>query len=202
MIVVGLTGNYGMGKSTVARMFKELGAVSIDTDAIVSELFHDLTVIHELKETFGEGIVESGSVDKQKLADIVFRNSSLRIALENIFHPRVFRRIDEELARLSPSPSTVVIIEAPVLFERGYQGKFDKIITVFTSEDAAIERLKGKGVPEEKAVERLKNQFPSEMKAGRSDFTIDNSKGVEDTVRQVEEIYRKLLSSEGGNRNN
>ncbi len=202
MIVVGLTGNYGMGKSTVAGLFKELGAVIIDTDEIVGKLFQELPVMHEIKETFGEGIVQGNTVDKQKLADIVFRNPSLRIALENILHPRVFSRIDDELAKLPPNPSTVVIVEAPILFERGYQGKFDKIITVFTPEEVAIERLKGKGIPEEKAIERLKSQFPGEMKAGRSDFAIDNSSGAGDTRKQVEEIYRKLLSAEGGNRNN
>ncbi|MCL4491801.1 MAG: dephospho-CoA kinase, partial [Nitrospirae bacterium] len=87
-------------------------------------------------------------------------------------------------------------------FERGYQNRFDKIITVFTPEEVALARLKEKGVPEDKALERLKSQFPSEMKAGKSDFTIDNTKDAENTRKQVEEIYRALLSIEGGQRNN
>ncbi len=202
MMVVGLTGNYGMGKSTAARMFRELGAITIDTDDIVGKLLQDPPVIYEVKKTFGDDIAEDSSINRQKLAAVVFQNPHLRIALENILHPKVFKKIDEELDKISRSSPAIIIVEAPILFERGYQNRFDKIITVFTPEEVALARLKEKGVPEDKALERLKSQFPSEMKAGKSDFTIDNTKDAENTRKQVEEIYRALLSIEGGQRNN
>ncbi len=201
-MVVGLTGNYGMGKSTAARMFRELGAITIDTDDIVGKLLQDPPVIYEVKKTFGDDIAEDSSINRQKLAAVVFQNPHLRIALENILHPKVFKKIDEELDKISRSSPAIIIVEAPILFERGYQNRFDKIITVFTPEEVALARLKEKGVPEDKALERLKSQFPSEMKAGKSDFTIDNTKDAENTRKQVEEIYRALLSIEGGQRNN
>ncbi len=201
-MVVGLTGNYGMGKSTAARMFRELGAITIDTDDIVGKLLQDSPVIYEVKKMFGDDIAEDSSINRQKLAAVVFQNPHLRIALENILHPKVFKKIDEELDKISRSSPAIIIVEAPILFERGYQNRFDKIITVFTPEEVALARLKEKGVPEDKALERLKSQFPSEMKAGKSDFTIDNTKDAENTRKQVEEIYRALLSIEGGQRNN
>ncbi|BCB96634.1 dephospho-CoA kinase [Dissulfurispira thermophila] len=191
MIIIGLTGNYGMGKSTVAKMFRELGAVVIDADDIVRQLLSDYAVIYEIKKVFGDDIIQQSEINKKKLAEIIFEHPHLRISLENILHPMVFKRIDEEIAKIT-DPSAIVIIEAPVIFERGYQNRFDKIITVYTSEDTAIERLKKKGVLEDDIRKRLKSQFPIEMKIKRSDFTIDNTRDIENTRKQVEEIYSKL----------
>ncbi len=191
MIAVGLTGNYGMGKSTVARMFRELGAVTIDTDEIVKDLLADPAVIYDIKKAFGEDIAEGNNVNKKMLSDIVFQHPHLRIFLENILHPRVFKKIEEELNKISDL-TAIVVVEAPVIFERGYQNRFDKIITVFTTEEIAIERLKEKGISEDDARKRMKSQFPVEMKIKKSDFAIDNSKDLENTRRQVEEILSRL----------
>ncbi len=198
MIIIGLTGNYGMGKSTVARMFGDFGAIIIDADDIVRELLKDSAVIYEIKKAFGEDIIQHSAVsgqppeiNKRMLAEIVFEHPHLRISLENILHPRVFRKIDEEIAKITDT-SAIVIIEAPVIFERGYQNRFDKIITVYASEEIAINRLKEKGISEEDARKRLKSQFPIEMKISKSDFAIDNSRDLENTRRQVEEIYSRL----------
>lgn len=191
MTLIGLTGNYGMGKSTVARMFKELGAFVIDTDDIVCELLKDPVIIYEIKKAFGEDIAEGGEINKRVLAEIVFEHPHLRISLENILHPGVFKKIDEEIAKITYT-SAIVIIEAPVIFERSYQNRFDKIITVYTSEEIAINRLKEKGISEDDARKRLKSQFQIEMKVKKSDFAIDNSKDIENTRRQVKEIYSKL----------
>jgi dephospho-CoA kinase len=198
MIIIGLTGNYGMGKSTVARMFGDLGAVVIDTDDIVCELLKDPDVIYEIKKAFGDDIIQKTEdrrqkteINKRMLAEIVFEHPHLRISLENILHPRVFKKIDEHIAKITDT-SAIVVVEAPVIFERGYQNRFDKIITVYTSEDIAIQRLKEKGISEDDARKRLKSQFPVEMKISRSDFAIDNSRDLENTKRQVEEICGKL----------
>lgn len=201
MVVIGLTGNYGMGKSTVARMFRELGAVTIDTDAIVKELLNDQSVIFEIKRAFGEDIIQRPTcggqkteINKKMLADIVFQYPHLRISLENILHPRVFKRIDEQLNNI---PDTaIVVVEAPVIFERGYQNRFDKIITVYTSEEIAIERLGEKGISEEEAKKRMSSQFPVDMKIKKSDFAIDNSNDLDNTRRQVEEIYKLIVISQ------
>jgi dephospho-CoA kinase len=202
MKVIGLTGNYGMGKSTVAKMFEELGAIVIDTDAIVRELLTEEPVVEMIRETFGNDVIieyegKRKEVDKKKLADIIFNDPYLRISLENIIHPIVFERVDDKLSQIKNKKGTfieqIVIVEAPLIFERGYQNRFDKIITVFTDEDTAIKRLSQIGVLESEVKKRLNNQFPIKMKIERSDFVIDNSKGLDFTKSQVVEIYRKIL---------
>ncbi len=197
MIKVGLTGNFGMGKSTVARIFQRLGAHVIDTDRIVAELLKEREVCEEIKKLFGEEVIKDGKVDKKAIADIVFENPSMRIYLENILHPRVFKKIDEIIDRIpSSGEPKIVVIEAPVIFERGYQNRFDLIVTVFTSEDTAIERLEKKGITKQEAIKRIKSQFPIEMKKSKSDFIIDNSGSIENTMKQVEEIFQKLTIME------
>src|SRR5512137_1840859 len=132
MTVAGLTGNYGMGKSTVARLFRELGASTIDTDELVRSLLTEEEVLSEVRETFGPGVIKDGIVDRKALADAVFADAHLRIGLENILHTRVFGKVEDVLSRLSSQGCQVAIIEAPVLFERGYQNRFDAVITVHT----------------------------------------------------------------------
>ncbi|MCS7203871.1 MAG: dephospho-CoA kinase [Thermodesulfovibrio sp.] len=197
MIKVGLTGNYGMGKTTVAEIFRKLGAYVINTDEIVNELFQDKSVISEIKRVFGEKVIKNGVIDKKYIADIVFENPLMRIYLENILHPKVFEKIDEIIDKIpSRGEPKIVIIEAPIIFERGYQNRFDIIVTVYTSEEVAIERLKKKGVSEKEVLRRLKNQFPVEMKKSKSDFVIDNSGSIEYTRKQVEDIFNKLVAME------
>lgn len=198
MIVVGLTGNYGMGKSTIARMFRELGAATIDTDDIVRELLTEPALILEIKNAFGEDIVDKETVNKHMLAGIVFNYPHLRISLENILHPRVFRKVDEKVEALRSGGARLVIVEAPVIFERGYQNRFDKVVTVYTSEETAVERLKAKGVSGENALNRLKSQFPVAMKLSGSDFSIDNGDDIKKTRERVEFIYRELTALDQG----
>lgn len=210
MKIIGLTGNYGMGKSTVARMFGELGAIVIDTDTIVKKLLTEDTVIEIIREAFGDDVIieydgQKKEVDKKKLAEIVFDNPHLRISLENILHPLVFKRIEEEIKEIKARegmPEPIIIVEAPIIFERGYQNRFDKIITVFTDEETAIKRLLEKGIPEDDIRRRLKSQFPIKMKIERSDFVIDNSRSLDFTKPQVIDIYRKILSEEKNYGNN
>jgi len=200
MIVVGLTGNYGMGKSTVSNMFGELGALTIDTDGIVGELLKDPEVINEIKNAIGDDIAEGPTINKKRLADIVFESPSLRISLEDILHPRVFNKIDKKLSELSRTCSeAVVVIETPLLYERSYQNRFDRTITVYTSYETAVQNLLRKGVPEETALKRLNNQFPIAMKISRADYRIDNNNGLDATRDQVAYIYRELTAlAKGG----
>lgn len=202
MITVGLTGNYGSGKSTVAKMFAELGARTLDADEIVGNLLDEPDVIQEIVEAFGEEALSSGVVDRKFLAEWVFRDAHARVTLEDILHPLVFRRIDDELSRLSSESVCIVIVEAAVIFERGHQGRFDRLITVFASSEQLLDRLKAKGVSQEDARKRLATQLPADIKMRGSDFVIDNDKDVESTREQVCEIYQKLLSSERKDGNN
>ncbi len=203
MVIVGLTGNFGMGKSTVANIFKELDATIIDTDEIVKKLLLRTDVIEEIKKAFGDDVVVDGSINKKLLSQLVFDYPYLRISLEDILHPKVFKAIEFEIHKHKLSDDKkIILIEAPVLFERGYQNRFDIIITVFTTEDIAIERLKKKGITEEEARKRLTSQFPVQLKVSKSDYSIDNSKTIEHTKEQVIAIYQQLMLMEKKHRNN
>lgn len=203
MILVGLTGNFGMGKSTVAKMFRELGACTFDADEIVRELLLEPTVIDEIKEAFGDDLIVGDALNKKLLSQLVFDYPHLRISLENILHPRVFKNIEAEIEKIKAAgKANIIIVEAPVIFERGYQNKFDIIITVFAPEDVAIERLKNRGISEEEARKRFASQFPIEMKVRSSDYSIDNGKTIEHTREQVDEIYQILSLRDVRHRNN
>jgi dephospho-CoA kinase len=193
MLLVGLTGNYGMGKSTVLRMFQRLGAVTYDADEIVSSLLLEETVRRRIRDLLGNDIfLDDGSLDKKKVASLVFADDALRRALEDILHPLVFRRIKSYLER-EGGRSGIVIIEAPLLFERGYEDRFRRIISIRTERDRTLKRLEAKGIPREDALPRISSQLPITEKIRKSDFIIHNDGTFEETEKQVREIYDKLL---------
>lgn len=192
MLLVGLTGNYGMGKSTVLSMFEELGAAILDTDKIVESLLTEKDIIKKIRGLLDDKVFdENGSLNKKKVADLIFKNNKLRYLLENILHPLVFERIDFFLDKIKKKDE-IILIAVPLLYERGYEERFDRTITVYTQEETALNRLKKEGITREKAVLRLKAQLPIEEKTKRSDFVIDNNGTIKETMSQVKTIYKKL----------
>lgn len=193
MLVVGLTGNYGMGKSAVLSMFRELGAITIDADWIVSMLLKDKKVLAKVKSLLGKGVFDkNGFLNKIKVSEKVFKNKKLRLQLEDILHPLVFEKTDNFIQRYKNSRK-LCIVEAPLIFERGYEGRFDKIITVFTNQTTALKRLAMLGITAKQARERLNCQLPIKKKIKKSDFSIDNSNGIRNTEKQVKVIFERLL---------
>ena len=193
-MVVGLTGNYGMGKSFVLSVFKELGAIVLDSDEIVSHLLEDKQVIRKIRKILGDRVVKqcSSTLDKAEIAKIIFDNNMLREKLEVLLHPMVFDKIQKNLKKLS-GKNKLIIVEVPLLFECGYQGRFERTITVFTTQKTAVERSMRAGVSRGNALKRLKAQLPIQIKKKNADFLIDNNGPNKKTRRQVECIYHKLL---------
>lgn len=202
VLLVGLTGNYGMGKSTVLPLFEKLGAVVIDADQIVRSLLKKSSVLEKIRDLLGDQVFrKDGSLDTQRVADIIFRNAVLRRSLEDILHPLVFEEIDLFL-KVIEAGDKIILIEVPLLFERGYEGRLDRAITVHTTEETALERADRKGLSREDALLRLKAQMPVKEKIRRSDFAIDNNGALEDTAAQVEKIFKELLREAKENGNN
>jgi len=202
VLLIGLTGNYGMGKSSVLPMFQRLGALTLDTDKMVKSLLREKPVLKKIKGLFGNDIFnKNGSLNKKKVSHVIFQNDRLRRSLEDILHPLVFEKIHLFLSK-SKCQDKIIIIEVPLLFEGGYENSFDKIITIFSQEEKALNRLKKKGIKPLEAVQRLKYQLPIEEKIRRADFIIDNNMTIDQTRRQVKIIHKKLVEKEKDGDNN
>jgi len=197
MLLAGLTGNYGMGKSTVLPVFKDLGALTIDADSIVHLLLKEKDIIEKVRSLLGDKVVNAdGSLNKDMIAGVIFSDETARHSLEDILHPLVFERIQSRLNSLR-GKQDVVIIEIPLLYERGYEHRFDRTITVYTDEEIALRRLEAEGINRQKALSRLRSQLPVEEKVRRSDFAINNSGTIDETREQVKTIYMKLVKEAG-----
>jgi dephospho-CoA kinase len=199
MIIVGLTGSVGTGKSTVANFFKELGAYIIDWDELARKVTRPhLKAWKEIVEYFGKSILNDDStLNRQKLADIVFSHKEKVTKLNQIVHPEVFRedeRITNEIKSLDPD--ALIIKDIPLLFELTRPIFVDKIVVVSASEQTQLRRLKEKGMSREDAQNRIKSQLPLEGKIKSADFVINNDGRLEETKRQVEEIYSLLRKGE------
>ncbi|PKL52621.1 MAG: dephospho-CoA kinase [Nitrospira bacterium HGW-Nitrospira-1] len=193
MVIAGLTGNYGMGKSFVLSVFRELGAIILDSDEIINLLLEDKKVILSIKKILGGRVEkEDGMLDKVEVAKIIFNNSGLRHKLEALLHPMVFDKVESSLHKIK-GKRRIVIVEVPLVFEGGYQGRFDRTITVFTTQKAAIERLMKDGVSRSNAMKRLKAQLPIRIKKKKADYLIDNNGAKQKTRKQVKSIYKNLL---------
>lgn len=192
-MVIGLTGNYGMGKSFVLSVFKELGAIVLDSDEIVSHLVQDKKVVLKIKRILGCRVEKlDGNLDKGEIAKIIFGNSALREKLEALLHPMVFDNIQNYLKKIN-GKRRLIVVEVPLLFEGKYQGRFESTITVFTTQKTALERLMKAGVSRSNALKRLKAQLPIQIKKKNADYLIDNNGLKQRTRNQVESIYIKLL---------
>ena len=188
MKVIGLTGNIGCGKSTVAGMLRELGAATIDADRVARELRqNDAEVRAELERRFG-------TYDAGELAAIVFADAAALRDLEAILHPRVRGAIRSRLAELAEGGERVTVVEAIKLIESPLADACDEIWVVRCDEADAIDRLRtGRGMDEEAARRRLANQSSQAAKIAVADVVIDGSAPMEETRRQVE---RALASGE------
>jgi dephospho-CoA kinase len=199
MLRVGLTGGVACGKSTVAKMFADLGATIVDADTIAHELYrpgHE--VLQELVRHFGPEIIKpDGELDRAKLATLVFDGGRVE-ELNKIVHPAVIRQQDEWMRALGEKdPYAVAIVEAALILEAGAKDRFDRIMVVTCKPAQKVARFAQRTGTSEDAARadvdrRTKAQMPDEEKARRADFVIDNSGPVEETRHQVQRIYSEL----------
>lgn len=203
MKVIGLTGGIASGKSLVAGILRELGAIVIDADAIAREVVEPGTEAwREIVEAFGEEfLLPSGHLDRKKLARKIFQDPAARKALEAITHPRIRQRILKEVDRqrsLDDSCRRVIVLEIPLLFETGRPPGLDGVIVVYADEEVLLERLIARdGITREEAELRLRAQMPLPEKVRLADWVIDNNGPPEATRAQVEALWRELTGSIG-----
>jgi dephospho-CoA kinase len=201
MIVVGLTGSVGTGKSTVAGFFRELGAYTVDWDELARKAVDKHSKAwREIVECFGDEFLnEDQTVNRRKLADLVFADEEKRARLNQIVHPHVVaedERITDEIKRLDPH--AIIIKDIPLLHEAALPIAVDRTIVVYAGEEAQMRRLKERGMMGEDARRRIASQLPLDEKVKSADFVIDNDGSLEDTRRQVERVYSLLRTGSSG----
>ncbi len=196
MVVLGLTGSYGSGKSTVARIFAECGARVIDADRLAREAVEPgQPALEEIARAFGrEVIMADGRLDRERMAQLVFADPRKRQQLERIIHPRV-REAERQLIR--EATEELVVLDVPLLFESGMAAECDKTAVVIVSEAQRLARLALQGISAEEVQRRLQAQMPQEEKAALADFIIENSGSLEQTRHQVVCLVHTLTSFAG-----
>jgi len=192
MIVIGLTGGIGSGKSEVSRMLRELGAEIIDADRTGHEAYLPHTQTwKEIVAAFGEGILlPSGEVDRRKLGSIVFSDPKALARLNAIMHPRMYDMLRERVEGLASQGKKVVVIEAAVLIEAGWTPLVDEIWVTEADEDVVVERVgKRNNLPTEEIRRRIRSQIAAGERAKQASAVIKNNKGLEELHQQVQELW-------------
>lgn len=202
MLRVGLTGGIACGKSTVAKMFSELGVHVVQSDQTAHELYRPgEPVYQEIVRRFGSEVVKpDGEIDRPKLAAVAFGQNRIE-ELNRIVHPAVIERQAEWMRELAArEPKAIVMVEAALIFEASTDGRFEKMIVVTCRPEQKVQRFAARTGLDEAAARaeverRAKAQIPDEEKVRRSDYVIDNSGSLEQTREQVRKIYDKLLAT-------
>jgi len=258
MFVVALTGNYGMGKSSVTALFSECGACTLDSDVIVANLLEKKSVIEKIRILLGPEVLNSDQrLNKSVVADIIFHSKTARKKIEALLHPLVFQAMEAAIKKLrlritppllkAPTVGSapplklrggrgsycikgegcnisppwlkplllvrggdegeggvcglendhlskrMVIVEVPLLFEGGFQKRFDRTIVVYTNQKTALTRLKKAGVSRKDALARLHAQMDIREKKRLADYVIDNNGTRQQTMAQVKKVYNALM---------
>ena len=189
-VILGITGTFGSGKSTVANMFKSFGAELIDADKIAHRVIRPGSGIYKkIINAFSRSILKKNkSIDRRKIAKVVFKDKKLLQKLNQIIHPEVIKIIKNQICA---STKGIVVLDAPLLIEAGLERLVDKLIVVSIHKKKQIERaLKKASLSEADILKRIKAQIPLKDKIRLADFVIDNSGTIGKTRKQVASIRR------------
>ncbi len=196
MLNVGLTGGIASGKSTVARMLVEKGAVLIDFDELTREVEEpDRPEWREIVRHFGEAVLlPDRRIDRGKLGAIVFADPVKRRILNDIVHPAVFAEWHKRLTEIERrQPDAVVLSDIPLLIESGLEKTVDVVLLIYIPPDEQIRRLMARnGFSREEAERRISAQMPIAQKIPRADMVIRNEGSIEEAEREVERIWEEL----------
>lgn len=192
MLKVALTGGIGSGKSAVAEMLEECGAIVLDSDQLARDVMERGTQGYEaVLAAFGDAILSDGEIDRAKLAGIVFQDEAKRKKLEGIIHPLV-RDAAETVMKRVPSDS-IVVNQIPLLVETNGAKRFDYVITVSASEETRRSRLLERGLKDYEITKRMQAQVDDVARESISHTVLRNEGSLDELQRQVEELWRSTL---------
>ncbi len=203
MLIVGLTGGIGSGKTAVSNLFENLGVPVIDTDVIARQLVNNNTsVLNEIISVFGQTILKpNGTLDRKKLAQVIFHQKEEKQLLENILHPRIRIEVNSKIQSFNSdtAPPQYIIVVIPLLFETGFRDLIDRILVVISDAKTRIERVKqrdNRDVDEIRSI--INSQVTDERRTSEADDIIENNgdfKQLESQIRHLHKKYTKLSTA-------
>ena len=200
MLVVGLTGGIGSGKSLAAQFFAELGALVIDADQLARDAIErGSDGFDQLIATFGDSILTNGLVDRRALGDLVFRDKDAKQKLEEIIHPIVRKEFEEAVQSLTDGE--ILIYEIPLLFETKAMERFDYIVSIEANLELRKERLLNKGLRISEIESRIASQATRDERVSIADQVFENNGSEDELLRSVENLWELLkMRSKGSSK--
>lgn len=194
MVTLGVTGGLGAGKSTACQRFKENGAVIFDADSIAKEILQTNQAIQDrIVEEFGTDVIKDGQVDTQKLASQAFSNEENQSILNNIVHPYVIEAFEKRRDELEKKIG-LLVVDAPLIFESGFDSHLDHTLLIFASMKMRIARALRRGnLTREEILRRMDLQMPEEDKRDLASFVIENNGSIEELNQEIDKLYHQLV---------
>jgi len=188
-LVVGITGNAGSGKTTLARMLADLGATVIEADRVGHEVLQLPEVKRQLQAAFGPDILQAdGTVNRKRLGLLTFQDAQALATLTRIVKPWIVERIRQQI---QSTPTPIVVVDGALIYEYGVEDLFDLIVVVTAPEEVRLQRFLAKtGYPREVALRMFQQQMPEAEKARRADVVIQNQGSLEDLRAKARHLYK------------
>jgi len=206
MITIGITGSIGTGKSTVSRMFHELGVSIIDADEVAQQVMAPFRPAWwAVCEYFGQGLVcpDTSEINRASIGTFVFGDPFLLQKLNSLVHPLIIKEINDRLHQLRDGGVVLAAVDVPLLIEAGLQHDVDFIVVVCAEQDTQIARLRNRypQLTTQDIIKRIKSQMSLETKKKYADFLINNNESLGETRQQVHRVFRDVMKGQGGKRN-
>lgn len=191
MLILGLTGGIGCGKSSLSNIFRNLNISIVDADIISRKIFEDKILLKKVFDCFGQNIKnDDGTLNRKALGRIVFNDEEKLRELNNLTHPRIREEIMSEIDEVRKKGESIVILDAAILVENGFIEMVDKLLVVTCKQEVQISRIKNRdNCSEQEAISRINSQMSQEEKSKYGDYIIDNS----GTITELESKAHKFI---------
>ena len=194
-LVLGLTGGIATGKSTADKFFEEKNIPIVDCDEIAHNIMNvNKPAWKDIKEVFGEKYLnEDQTINRKKLGKLVFNDPTKMKILNEITHPRIFQEMESQIAQYKSEGYSLIIVDAPVLFESHSEKYYDKTLVISLPQDLQIKRLMARNnLTKEEALSRINSQMALKEKEARATYVIENTGSVEDLYKKLNELLTKI----------